>query len=196
MESVLGTEQLDQGNIPRFMIIYTYDNTDRLIKVTDWPNNLTTYTFDVASNLTKTTCPDGTTIVYLYDSANRLKTIADYKPSGSLYAVYNYTLDSLGNRTLISSYQPLNVKPTPPNTSYNYNADNRLLTAGSASLSYDNNGNLTTKTVGSNVTNYAWDFNDMLTQVTKDGNTYQYRYDGLGNRVARIVIDKVSGLHY
>jgi len=75
---------------------------------------------------------------------------------------------------------------TPPNTNYTHDIDNRLLTAGGAVFSYDNNGNLITKTVGSNVTNYTWDFNDMLTQVTKDGNTYTYRYDALGNRVARI----------
>ena len=51
---------------------------------------------------------------------------------------------------------------------------------------YDNNGNLITKTLGSNITSYSWDFNDMLPQVTKDGNTYTYRYDALGDRVARI----------
>lgn len=55
------------------------------------------------------------------------------------------------------------------------------------SFGYDNNENLVTKTVGSNVTNYSWDFNDMLTQVTNNGNTYTYRYDALGNRVAKIL---------
>ena len=82
--------------------------------------------------------------------------------------------------------QPLNVKPTPPNTTYTHDVDNRLLTAGDVSFGYDDNGNLTTKTLGSNVTNYSWDFNDMLTQVTANGNTYIYRYDALGNRVAKI----------
>jgi len=75
---------------------------------------------------------------------------------------------------------------TPTNTSYTHDNDNRVLTAGNVSFSYDNNGNLVTKTVGGNVTNYSWDFNDMLTQVANGGNTYVYRYDGLGNRVARI----------
>ena len=76
---------------------------------------------------------------------------------------------------------------TPPNTSYTHDVDNRLLTAGSTTFSYDNNGNLVTKTLGSNITNYSWDFNDMLTQVTNNGNTYTYRYDALGSRVAKIV---------
>ncbi len=75
---------------------------------------------------------------------------------------------------------------TPPNTNYTHDIDNRMLTAGSVTFGYDNNGNLITKTVESEITNYTWDFNDMLTQVTANGNTYTYRYDGLGNRVARI----------
>jgi RHS repeat-associated protein len=61
-----------------------------------------------------------------------------------------------------------------------------MLTAGSASFEYDDNGNLVTKTVGSNVTNYIWDFNNMLTHLTNPGNSYEYRYDGLWNRRARI----------
>lgn len=56
----------------------------------------------------------------------------------------------------------------------------------SSTIGYDDNGNLITKTVGANVTNYSWNFNDMLMQLTTGGNTYVYRYDGLGNRVARI----------
>jgi RHS repeat-associated protein len=61
-----------------------------------------------------------------------------------------------------------------------------MLTAGSETFGYDNNGNLITKTSEGNVTNYSWDFNDMLTQVTNGSNNYIYRYDGLGSRVARI----------
>ncbi len=74
----------------------------------------------------------------------------------------------------------------PPNTSCTHNIDNRLLTAGTISFGYDDNGNLITKTLGSSVTNYSWDFNDMLNQLTAGTNTYTYRYDGLGNRVVRV----------
>jgi RHS repeat-associated protein len=168
------------------VVSYEYDKADRLIKVTDWLSNVTTYTYDLAVNLIKTTYPDGSTVEYRYDNASRLKTIIDSKPDGTLNAVFNYAFDSLGNRTVISSKQPLNAIPSLPDTSYTHNADNRLLTAGSTTFEYDNNGNLITKTLGGNVTNYTWDFNDMLAQVTSGGNTYVYRYDGLGHRVARI----------
>jgi RHS repeat-associated protein len=82
--------------------------------------------------------------------------------------------------------QPPNAIPSWPNTTYTYEDDNRMLTAGSASFEYDDNGNLITKTVGSDVTNYTWDFNDMLTHLTSGGNSYEYRYDGLWGRRARI----------
>jgi YD repeat-containing protein len=82
--------------------------------------------------------------------------------------------------------QPLNAVPSLPNTAYTHADDNRMVTAGSAAFEYDNNGNLITKTVGSNVTNYTWDLNDMLTQLTIGANTYEYRYDGLWGRRARI----------
>lgn len=141
--------------------------------------------YDLAGSLVKTNYPDGSTINYQFDNGGRLTSINDFKLNGSLNAFYKYTLDQLGNRTGISFSQPLNVKPTPVDTTYTPDVDNRLLTAGSISFGYDNNGNLITKTLGSNVTNYSWDFNDMLTQVTKDGTTYTYRYDALGSRVAK-----------
>jgi RHS repeat-associated protein len=177
---------------------YEYDKANRLIKVTDWLNNITTYQYDTIGNLNNIIYPNGSTINYQYDNANRLKTIIDFKSDGSLNALYKYTLDQLGNRTLASFYQPLNSIPTQLNTSYTYDVDNRMLTAGAETFDYDNNGNLITKTVGGNVTNYSWDFNDMLTQVTNGSNTYIYRYDGLGSRVASIEngVEKryVSGL--
>jgi len=168
------------------VVSYEYDKADRLIKVTDWLSNMTTYTYDSAGNLTKTNYPNGATIDYGYDNASRLKNIIDYKSDGSLNALFKYTHDSLGNRTLASFNQPLNAIPSQPDTNYTHDIDNRLLTAGSTSFEYDNNGNLIRKTVGSEIAEYSWDYNDMLTQLVSGGNTYIHRYDGLGNRVARI----------
>lgn len=76
--------------------------------------------------------------------------------------------------------------PSPLISHYTHDADNRLLTAPTTSFAYDDNGNLITKTVGSNVTGYAWNYDNMLTQYSTNGNTYTYTYDGLGNRVARV----------
>jgi RHS repeat-associated protein len=169
------------------IVSYEYDKAGRLTKVTDWLNNVTTYEYDLAGNLTKTAYPNGSLITYQYDQANRFKSILDFRTDASVNAAFSYSLDALGNRTAISFYQPLNVIPSLSNLSYTYDADNRILTVlGNTSLDYDNNGNLIKKTLGSNVTTYGWNHNNMLTHITKDGNTYSYKYDGFGNRVAKI----------
>jgi RHS repeat-associated protein len=77
--------------------------------------------------------------------------------------------------------------PSVENIDYTYNADNRLLTGGTTTFNYDNNGNLVTKTVEGNASAYTWDYNNMLTQLVGGGNTFSYKYDGVGNRIAKTV---------
>jgi len=53
--------------------------------------------------------------------------------------------------------------------------------------SYDNNGNLTSKTDGTETYAYTYDYNNMLTEVKKNGETIaQYFYDANGNRYKKI----------
>ena len=182
----------DAGNLTSLtypdskVVSYEYDAADRLKKVTDWLGNATSYTYDSAGNLTKTTYPDGSTIIHEYDNAGRLKSILDYSADATINSRFKYTLDALGNRTDISHYQPFMATPASKNGSYTYDNDNRLLTAGTATFGYDNNGNLTAKTVGSSKTSYTpYLNNNMLAQVTTGGKTYSYNYDGLGNRIVK-----------
>lgn len=168
------------------VVSYKYDAADRLIEVKDWLNNATTYEYDNASRLINVNYPDGSTITHEYDKASRLTSILDYSADATINGVFQYTLDALGNRTEVSYYQPLMATPASQNVSYTYDNDNRLLTAGTTTFSYDNNGNLTSKTVGSSKTSYTpYLNNDMLAQVTTGGKTYSYKYDGLGNRTTR-----------
>jgi len=57
-------------------------------------------------------------------------------------------------------------------------------TAGSA---FDSNGNTLTKTVGSNTTSYAWDYENRLTSVTLPGSggTVSFSYDPFGRRIKK-----------
>jgi RHS repeat-associated protein len=167
------------------VVTYEYDKADRLIKVKDWLNNVTAYGYDSLGNFVKTSYPDGSVITYHYDEAYRLKTIVDMNSDGALNALFKYELDSLGNRKTVSSYQPLNAIPSWPNTSYTYDKENRLLTAGSATFGYDANGNLTQKTSGNDITEYGWSRNEMLSGLVHGGDVYSYFYDGLGSRIAR-----------
>lgn len=166
-------------------VSYAYDAANRLIKATDWLNYETMYEYDSASNLIKTTYPDGSVITHQYDNASRLTNLLDYKiTDAAVNAAFDYTLDSLGNRTTVSFYQPVISISATQDTNYTYDTDNRLLNAGNATFDYDNNGNLIKKASGNNVTTYAWDLNNMLTQYVDGGNTYNYKYDALGNRIS------------
>jgi RHS repeat-associated protein len=51
--------------------------------------------------------------------------------------------------------------------------------------SEDNNGNTLTKVVGSNTTNYSWDFENRLSSVTLPGSggTVSFKYDPFGRRI-------------
>jgi RHS repeat-associated protein len=169
-------------------VTYTYDDADRLKTVRDWLNNETTYEYDRVGNLLKTIYPNGTIVEQRYDEANRLTTLVNYKTDLTVIGSFDYVLDPLWNRTTVPAYQPLNGIPPLGSTSYTHDYQDRLLTAGSTTFGYDENGNLISKTQGGTTTTYTWNYNNMLTDVAiTGGNTYHYKYDGLGNRVSKTV---------
>jgi YD repeat-containing protein len=53
---------------------------------------------------------------------------------------------------------------------------------------YDNNGNLLSKTNGSSTTSYAWDFENRLTSVTlpNNGGAISFTYDPFGRRIRKV----------
>jgi RHS repeat-associated protein len=122
------------------------------------------------------------TIRYSYDRLARLKQ-ARYAPGinalaadADLLRQYLYTFDRSGNRTS----QSVSVNGAAPTvTNYTYNAANQLTQAGSATLTYDPNGNLTND--GTNA--YTWDrANRMLSMGGAS-----YKYDGAGRRVQQTI---------
>ena len=83
----------------------------------------------------------------------------------------------VGNR-LTSSLQPTNSV---------YDDANRLTENSDYTYTYDDNGNLTSKTDKSTneTTTYTYDAENQLTQVSKPGMTVTYRYDGFGRRIGK-----------
>src|SRR5437899_8016220 len=87
----------------------------------------------------------------------------------------NYSYDAVGNRTA-----------SHLSATYGYQVFNKLTTTASATYSYDNNGNLISKTDASGTSSYAFNEENQLTQVTlPSGLTVSYKYDGLGRRIQR-----------
>jgi YD repeat-containing protein len=69
--------------------------------------------------------------------------------------------------------------------SYTYNNSNELTAYPSYSWTYDNNGNVTSETVGSSTTSYNWDFENRLESVALPGTggTVTFKYDPFGRRI-------------
>ncbi len=153
---------------------YAYDNLSRLQSALHQLSGTTidgaSYGLDSAGNRTsKTDQRAGVTSNYSYDAIYELTGVTQ-----GANTTESYTYDPVGNR--LSS---LGVSP------YSVNVSNELTSTPSTSYTYDYNGNTLTKLVGSNTTNYAWDYENRLTSVTLPGSggTVSFKYDPFGRRI-------------
>ena len=157
---------------------YTYDNLSHLLSVLHQLSGSTidgaTYTVDNAGNRTaKTDNRTSVTSNYTYDAIYELTQVMQ---GGSTTESYSY--DPVGNR--LSS---LGV------SSYTNNPSNELTGTSNASYTYDYNGNMTGKTDSTGTTQYAWDFENRLTQVTlpNSGGSLTFKYNPSGQRIQKVV---------
>lgn len=177
------TNKLTQKKAPNGVkTTYQFDGLNRLTRLLDTRgvNTLADrqYQYNTASQVTQIAEPT-ITRSYGYDAVDRL-TAASY--TNPLQPNENYTYDGVGNRTASQS-----------SASYNYQRFNRLANTPTANYSYDVNGNLISKTDSTGTTQYAWDFENRLRQVTlPNGMTISYKYDALGRRVQRTPSNGVS----
>jgi RHS repeat-associated protein len=110
---------------------------------------------------------------HTYDALQRLTT------GGTTGTAETYDYDLVGNRT--TSFLSF---------SHTHDDLNRLLEDDQFLYTYDDNGNLETKTekATSDVTTYQWDAQDQLIQIDRpDATTVTYKYDGLGRRIEKDV---------
>ena len=105
---------------------------------------------------------------YTYDNINRLTGMTDGTNTES------YIYDAVGNRTA-----------SHLSASYTTGSFNRLTATSSASYTYNPNGSMTGKTVGSTTWTYAWDRENRMVSAGDGTNSVSYAYDALGRRVKR-----------
>jgi RHS repeat-associated protein len=194
---------------------YTYDAINRLTSLADSANLNFIYSYDAVNRLTSRGAPNGVVTSYGYDGLDRLTSLTHTKGattlSGNLYTyndannisswttqtaqrtysydavdrltatanfempAENYSYDAVGNRTA-----------SQLSASYGYQPFNRLTNTSNASYSYDNSGNLVSKTDALGEWSFVYDEENRLTQVNKPGGlTINYTYDALGRRIQR-----------
>jgi len=168
-------------------VYYLFDELNRLFQVKDWSGITTEYSYDAEGRLSETTMGNGSTVSYIYDEASRLTTKEDRAPDGSLIALYEYTLDQVGNRLAMSMDQPLAPHLDYMNETFTQDAANQLVTHNSTAFTYDGKGNRVVSDDGSVTTQYDYNFDDLLTKVSSADEVSEYVYNSGGKRIASIV---------
>ena len=91
-------------------------------------------------------------------------------------AAESYSYDAAGNRAASST-----------DANYVCDANGRLMDAGGATYSYDNNGNITAITDTKGQTTYSYDLeNRLVGAILPDGTAAAYAYDALVRRTVRL----------
>ncbi|MGH9462123.1 MAG: PKD domain-containing protein, partial [Vicinamibacteria bacterium] len=158
---------------------YTYDTLNRLRTLaTEGPSGMIqSYIFTPrpGGHREKIEELDGTVREYAYDDLYRLTNETVTNAAGLLYEkAFDY--DPVGNRD-VQTTTGLGAGVV----SYTYDDRDRLLTENGTVYSYDEKGNLTSK---SGEATYFWDFENRLVRVEKtDGTVVTHAYDADGNRV-------------
>ena len=150
----------------------TYDGLDRLFELahTKSPATLAIhqYGYNNANQIVSWLGSSGNRS-FNYDNADRLLSVL--KMGGN----ESYGYDAVGNRT--SSHL---------SATYGYQAVNKLTSTASATYSYNNNGNMLSRTDGPGTRNFTWDSENRLKQVSlPSGLTINYKYDALDRGVQR-----------
>ena len=200
----------------------TYDPLNRLASLTS-PAGANTFAYDALSRRTSLTLPNGTQTTYTYDPASQVQQILHkLGATGPTINQAAYTYNGVGNRESLTdrrgiqnfgydnldrltsashpllgtaqsfAYDPVGNRTTAGNVT---NAGNQLTADATHSYQYDDNGNLTRKTLLATGTyaQYTYDAENRLTKVEDfvAGNptpsfTSTYRYDGLGRRIEKV----------
>jgi RHS repeat-associated protein len=159
---------------------YTRDLRDRLTTIESRTASNTllaryAYTLDLAGNHTQVLEHTGRRVSWQYDALYRLlsETIED---PGEPPATEGFAYDAVGNRVLHATAGGVF---TP-----SYDANDRLLSDGTATYTWDANGNLASRSDASGTTTYAFDARDRLVEVDgPSSGLVEHVYDFAGDRV-------------
>ncbi len=171
-----------------FMTTYQYDGLGRLV-TTDYPDPDADVNFIYNAAGQRASMTDGLGVTeWAYDLVGRPITIT----SPITGTVVGYQYDSSGQRTML-------IYPDGKTVSYEYDDLGRMTQVtdwdgGITTYTYDNAGRLQTEVLPNGVTSdyvyndAGWLLSLVHTTVTGTLSSFEYQYDGVGNRVQAVEI--------
>jgi len=164
-------------------VVYSYDSNSRLTQITQAAQTVT-IAYDVAGRRTFLSLPNAVSTEYHYDMASRLTTLI-YRNSAGVLGNLTYQYDPAGNRIAMGGSLARVLLPDPVATA-SYDAANRQVSFAGKTMTYDDNGNLTTLTDSTDTTNFTWDARNRLIALGRPGLTFQATYDTANRRILQV----------
>ena len=180
------TSLVANGLVP---VTYGYDAASRLTQVAQGVLAVG-LGYDNANRRTSLTYPNGMSTSYAYDVASRLANMTHNGPSGLIEGLA-YTYDSAGNRTSLARANATASLLPNAVASSTYDAANEQISFAGATLTYDQNGNLTNDGMNS----YSWDARNRLAGIS-GGATASFSYDSLGRRISKAIGGEAAQFAY
>jgi RHS repeat-associated protein len=163
-------------------VTYGYDAASRLRQVLQG-TQVIDLSYDPLGRRTQLRLPNGVSTEYHYDPASRVTGLIYRNALGSLGDL-TYEYDKAGNRIGVGGSFARTLLPDPV-ASATYDAANRQLSFGDKTMTFDENGNLTSMTDPSGISNFSWDARNRLTAISGPGINASFRYDHSTRRVKK-----------
>ena len=197
---------------------YAYDALNRVIRLTAAGSEIFQFTYDAVGRRGTLAYPNGMVASYTYSARGELRDLEYVKDSQSLsrfryeydavgrrtaltdsYGRHEFAYDEAGQVTA-ARWQQMGKERFGYDASGNmlfnreydftYGAGNRLLSyaCDNVRFTYDDDGNVSSKSTPEGTTQYQWDSENRLIGITKpDGTVIAYQYDELGRRIGKTV---------
>ena len=166
---------------PTGVFSYVFDRVGRISNLTNPEAQITSWSYDAASRVTQSLLANGVIISNTYDAGDRLLLLANLYASGSTLSSFNYTYNSVGNRTRVIEANG-DIVTWSYDPAYQLTNEQRSgANAYNITYVYDGAGNRTLLLNGGAATTSIYNAANELTSSQASGATTNFTYDGSGN---------------
>ncbi len=179
----------------RAPVEYGYDSAGRLQTIKQGAETFT-YGYDTLSRVTSLQFPNGVRTTLAYDNVYRLARLTHANALNQALEDSQYAYNDDDEIESIASLASAHLLPAPK-TAAPADATNRITQFGTATYTYDNEGQTTSRADSASVSNLTWDARGRLIKaVLPNSQEITFGYDALGRRSSRTVAGVTTSFLY